>query len=131
MEMDEQRELEEMRRLLESTVVRMENIIGNGNNHTRVWITQSALTIVTALLIAGAFFLFGLPERITAVAEEKANLAIRHNNEVLEPRLRSIEENIAAIKVGLSDIRVSQESMGRSISALEGMSRQGKGDQSK
>jgi len=78
--MDEwKNEIEEVKNLILST---------NGNGKTiRNWLMQITGGIVVGLVIAGSLFLFGLPDKITATAEAKAEAAIKHHSEVLEPRL--------------------------------------------
>jgi hypothetical protein len=120
---DERNEIEEIKHL----ILRM-----NGNGKViRHWLMQIVGMIVGGLILAGSFFLFGLPDKITATAEAKAESAIKHHSEVLEPRLGAIEDNIAAIKSDLTEITKAQQSMGQSIAALEGGSNHGRGDQSK
>ncbi len=109
---EERKEFDEMKNLLERTAIWTEKMAGNGSQ-TKAWLNQGVTTVVTALLLAGTFFLFGLPERITAVAEEKAEVAIKHYSEVLEPRLKSIEISVDEIKTNVGKIQESMATASR------------------
>ncbi|MCK9598340.1 MAG: hypothetical protein M0R06_04825 [Sphaerochaeta sp.] len=97
---EERKELDEIKTMLATVIA------ANGNGKgIRPWLGQGMTTLFTAFLLAGAFFLFGLPEKITATAETKAQNAIQHYSEVLNPRLTAIETNIADIKTNVGEIQ--------------------------
>ncbi len=122
--MDElKREIEELKRLILST---------NGNGKTiRHWLMQITGGIVAGLVIAGSLYLFGLSGKITATAEAKAESAIKHHSEVLEPRLTSIESSITGIQDNISKIADTQQSMGQSLAALQARAGVVRGDETK
>jgi len=110
---------EELREITTQISELKELVVMQNNAKNRPLLMQIGGTIATTLILASLFFLFGLPDKITATAEAKATIAIQHHNDVLEPRLRAIECNVTDTKAALCDIAKAQQAMGVNIAEMK------------